>query len=128
VRRPARGEFTCRCDRIVGDLERQPVTHRCLGVEAHAEEQRGTSRLRADGALQHPRGAAAGMEAEFLESRIEERCRTGDSDVGGQREIQPGADGRAVDRRDRRQGAVGDGEEAVVDAAQSRPRSRRPAR
>ena len=43
----------------------------------------------------------------------------GDAHVGGQRQVQPGADGRAVDRGDRRQRAVGDGEEAVVDHAQA---------
>ena len=56
---------------------------------------------------------------ELLESRVEKRCRTGDPHVGGQRQVQSGADGRAVDGRDRRQRTVGDREEAVVDAAQA---------
>ena len=59
------------------------------------------------------------MDAELLESRVEERGRTGDPDVGGQRQIQSGTHGRAVDRRDRGQCTVGDREEAVVDAAQA---------
>ena len=122
------GEFARGGDRIVGDLERQPVAHRGLGVEAHAEQQRRARHLRADGALQHPRRAAAGMDAQLLEPRIEERRRTGDAHVGGQREVQPGADGGAVDRRDRRQRAVGDREEAVVDHRAGRPRWPRPAR
>ena len=59
------------------------------------------------------------MDAELLESRVEERRRAGDPDIGGQRQIQPGADGCAVDRRDRGQRTVGDREEAVVDGAQA---------
>ena len=74
--------------------------------------------LNADGALQHPGRTAAGMDAELLEARVEQRRGTGDPHIGGQREVQPGADGGAVDGRDRRQRAVGDGEEAVVDRPQ----------
>ncbi len=59
------------------------------------------------------------MDAEFLESRIEKCCRAGDSDIGRQREIQSRADGGAVDGRDGRQGAIRDGQESVVDDAQS---------
>jgi len=104
---------------IVGDLERQPVAHRGLGIETHAKKQRGASHLRTDAALQHPRRAAAGMDAQLLESRVEQCRRTGDPDVGGQRQIQPGADRRAVHCRDCGQRTVGDREEAVVDAAQA---------
>ena len=62
-------------DRVVGDLERQPVAHRGLGVEAHTEQQRGPRGLHADGALQHPRRAAARMDTEFLKPRVEKRRR-----------------------------------------------------
>ncbi|EUA18138.1 hypothetical protein I552_9361 [Mycobacterium xenopi 3993] len=37
------------------------MRHRGLGVERHPEQQGGAGDLRANGALQHPRGAAAGM-------------------------------------------------------------------
>ena len=98
--------------------QRQPVAHRGFGVEAHAEQQRRAGGLRADGALQHPRRTAAGMDAQLLEAGIEERRGAGDAHVGCQREVQPGADGGAVDGGDRRQRAVGDREKPVVDHAQ----------
>lgn len=115
----SRGQGEGGGDRILGHLEGQAVPHRGLGVEAHAEQQPSAGGLRTDGALQHPRRATAGMDAELLEARIENRCRTGDSDVGGQGEVESGADGGAVDRGDRRQRALGDGEEPVVDHAQT---------
>jgi hypothetical protein len=55
----------------------------------------------------------------FWKSWVEKRCRTGDSDISGQRQIQPCANGRAVDRRDRGQRTVSDREEAIIDAAQA---------
>ena len=119
MRRGSGGQVLCGGDGVVGDLERQPVSHGGLGVEAHTEQQRGPRHLRADGALQHPRGTTAGVDAELLEARVEKRCGTRDAHVGGQCEVESGADRGAVDGRDRGQRAVGHGEEAVVDRPQA---------
>jgi hypothetical protein len=45
--------------------------------------------------------------------------RTGDPNIGGQRQVQPRAHSRAVDRLDRRQRAVRDRKEAVIDSVQT---------
>ena len=66
-----RGERARGGDRVVGDLERQAVPHRRLCVEPHPEQQGCPGDLRPDRPLQHPRGTAAGMDAELLESRVE---------------------------------------------------------
>ena len=58
------------------------------------------------------------MDAQLLEAGVEEGRRPCDAHVGGQCEVQSGADGCAVDGRDRRQRAVGHREEPVVDPAQ----------
>ncbi len=113
-----RGQFLGRRDGIIGDLEREPVSHGGVGVEAHAEQQRRPGRLHTDGALQHPRRTPTGMDAEFLETRIEQRSGPGDAHIGGEREVESRADGGAVDGRDRRERAVGHREEAVVDRAE----------
>ena len=59
------------------------------------------------------------MDAELLEARVEQRCGAGDAHIGGQREVEPGADRGAVDGRDRGERAVGHREEAVIDRPQT---------
>lgn len=113
------GQLQGRGDGIVGHLQGQAVRDGGLGVEAHPEQQGGPGGLRPHAALQHPGGAAAGMDAELLKARVEIGVRTGDADVGGQREVESGADGGPVDRGDGGQRAVADRHEAVVDAQQA---------
>jgi hypothetical protein len=114
-RRGARGQFTRGRHRVVGDLQCQAVSHRGFSVEPHPEQQRRPGHLRADRPLQHPGRPAAGMDAEFLESGVEQRGGTRDPHVGRQRQVESGADCGTVDRSDGRQRALRDGKEAVVD-------------
>ncbi len=60
------------------------MAHRGLGVEAHAEQQGRAGDLRAHRALQHPGGASARVQAQLLESRIEQGGGPGDAHVGRQ--------------------------------------------
>ena len=57
----------------------------------------------------HPGVAAAGVQAERQEPGVEPGPRSGQPQVAGQGQVQPGADRGAVDRGDRRQRALGDG-------------------
>jgi hypothetical protein len=101
------------------------VAHGGFGVEAHAEQQRRAGDLWANRPLQHPGRTPAGMQSELLETSVEQCGRPGDANVGGQRQVEPGADGRAVDRCDGGQLAIAHGHEAVVEPHQ--PRLRRSA-
>ena len=112
-------EFLRGGHRVVGDVERQAVSQSLLGVESLTEQQCRPGHLRPDAALQHPGRPASGMNAQLLESWIEKCCGTGNSDIGREREIESGADRRAVDGGNGGQDAVGEGQEPVVDDAQS---------
>ena len=90
-----------------------------LRVEPHAEQQRRPGHLWSCGPLKHPGRAAARVNTELLKPRIEQRCRTRDPHVAGERQVEPGADRGPVDCRDRRQDAVRDSQKPVVDLMQA---------
>ena len=121
-RRRAGRQLPRRRDRVVGH-----AAARCRGARRPSASNRmpnssaARATCRSGRPLKHPGRTAARVNAELLEPRIEQRFRTGDPHVAGQRQVEPGADRRAVDRRDRRQDAVRDGEEPVVDLMQRRP-------
>ena len=64
---------------------------------------------------QHPRVAAAGVEAEVEEAGVELARRAGEAHVAAQRQVHAGADGGAVDGGEGRQRRAADPEEALVD-------------
>ena len=97
-------------------LQGKPVAHGRLGIKAHPEQQGRPGHLWTDRALEHPGGSAAGVDAQFLEARIEQRPRSCDTDVGGQSQIETRADSRPVDRGDRRQAAAPHRHETGIDA------------
>ena len=109
-----RCQFQSRRHRVVGDAERQAMLHSGFGVEAHAEQQGSPRHLRSDPTLQHPRRPAARVDSELLKTAVEQCVWACDPNIGGQRQIQPRADGGAVDGSDRGQRAFADGHEPVV--------------
>ena len=96
-----------------------PCRTACSALEAHAEKQCCASDLRANAALQHPGGAAAGWMPNFWKAGVEKCVRTGDSDIGSQRQVHPGTHRRTVDGGDSRKLAPADGHETRVDALQA---------
>ena len=63
--------------------------------------------------------ATAGVDADLEEAGVELGPPSGETDVAAEGQVHPGADGGAVDGRDRRQRAAGDPEEALVDVAEA---------
>jgi hypothetical protein len=72
-------------------------------VDALAEQQHRGRGLGPDRPFEHPRVAAAGVQADAEEARVESRGRAGETDVARERKVETGADRRTVDRGDRRQ-------------------------
>jgi hypothetical protein len=100
-------------------VEREALLDGGVRVEDLPEQRHGDRGLGADQALDHPRHAAAGVQPELEETRVEPGGGPDDADVAGEREVEPGSDRRSVDGADRRQGGVRDGEEPGVDRAQA---------
>ena len=76
--------------------------HRLVAGNAAAGVEQQRRLLRADEARQGHGQAEAGMEAEPVEIGAEPRLAAGDAEIGHQREAEPAADRRAVDRADDR--------------------------
>ena len=104
---------------VVDAAPRQAAALGLRPVEHLAEQHRGRRGLRAGDALEHPGVAAAGVDAELEEPGVEPGPPGGEPQVAGQREVHAGADRGAVHGGDRRQGAAGDPEEALVDVTQA---------
>ena len=91
-----------------------------LGAVHHlAEHDRGERGLRAGDAAQHPRVAAARVDADLQEAGVELRPPRREPHVAAEREVHAGADGGAVHRGERRQRAAGDPQEPLVDRAEA---------
>jgi hypothetical protein len=119
-RRPCSG-FECGGHRVLSDPEDQSVLDRLAGVEPRAEQQCGPCDLRTHTALQHPRGAAAGMQAQALEPRIEHGVRSSEPDIGNEGQVQAGAEGAQIGSGAKRFACTGndDGVHAVIASARS---------
>ena len=92
-----------------------------LGAVEHlAEHHRRHHRLRPGDAPKHPRVAAARVQPELQEPGVELGPAGGEAHVAPERQVHPGADGRAVDGGQRRQRAAGDAQEPLVDVAEAR--------
>ena len=93
----------------------QAAGHGGAGVPDLAEQAGQHGLLRADGAGQHPRVAAARMQAQRREAGVEQCVRADHAHVARQREVESCANGGPVDRGDGRQRAVPDPQETLVD-------------
>ena len=72
-----------------------------LGAVRHVtEEHHRRRRLGSDRSTHHPGVAAAGVEPQRHEARVEARRFGGEADVASERHVHPGADGGPVHRRD----------------------------
>ena len=91
-----------------------------LGAIHHLAEHDGSHRrLRPGDAAQHPRVAAARVQADLQEPGVELGPAGGEAHVAAERQVHAGADRRTVDRGQRRQRAAGDAQEAFVDRAEA---------
>ena len=89
---------------VVDTAPHQPGPFGALPVDGLAHEHHGGGRLVADGPFQHPRVAAAGVESEVHEAGDELGPFARQPQVAHHCQVHARAHGRAVDRRDRRQG------------------------
>jgi hypothetical protein len=99
------------------DREDKPVAQRGSGVPRLTEEQAREGPLDRNGPRQHPRVATAREDAEHAEPADEPGVLRRDAQVAGQREVEPGAHRRAVDRGDGEQWRVQNPQETAVDLA-----------
>ncbi len=67
-------------------------------VQDLTEQDGGHRRLRAGDAPEHPRVAAAGVDADLQEAGVEAGSLGGDAHVAAEGHVHPGADGGPVDR------------------------------
>ena len=93
----------------------QPGVERRAGVPDLAEQAGERGALLTDRAGQHPGVAAAGVQPQGGEARVESRAGGGEAHVAGEREIEPRPHGGAVDRRDSGQWRVTHPQESLVD-------------
>ena len=96
----------------------RPTSAARVGVQTLAAEQHRHRRLRPDDPLRHPRHPAAGVQRRGAGSPARSARSRPRSHVGGEREVQPGADRRPVDGGEGRQRALGEREEPGVDVLQ----------
>ncbi|ORW28270.1 hypothetical protein AWC19_27245 [Mycobacterium palustre] len=88
-----------------------------MGIELLREQDYGARERRTNCSLKHPCRSTAGVDTEGQKAGVKERVLAGNADVAGQREIEAGAHGGAVDRCDGWQSAIGDGKEPRIQLA-----------
>ena len=86
-------------------------------VDRGAEQHHRGRGLRADGAVEHPRVTAAGMQPDAQETGVEAGRLAREPNVAREREVQPGADRGPVHRGDRRERRAQHAQETLVDRA-----------